>query len=61
MSRRIRVGPLKTRQALGDRARMVTVDQGGHGVYLITRDQCANDTAFLADGQRPARDLACAG
>ncbi|HEY2062123.1 MAG TPA: alpha/beta hydrolase [Amycolatopsis sp.] len=56
-------GALKTRQALGNRARMVTVDQGGHGVYLITRNQCANDTvtAFLANGQRPAHDLACAG
>jgi pimeloyl-ACP methyl ester carboxylesterase len=55
-------GALKTRQALGDRARMVTVDQGGHGVYLVTRNQCANDTvtAFLATGQRPAHDLACA-
>ncbi|MFD3992947.1 alpha/beta hydrolase [Streptomyces sp. NPDC058583] len=56
------VGALKMRRALGDRATMVTADQGGHGVYPFGRNTCANNTvtAFLTDGQRPADDLACA-
>jgi len=53
---------LQMRQALGDRARMVTADQGGHGVYLVNANQCANNavTTFLTTGRRPAHDLACA-
>ncbi|MDT0318009.1 alpha/beta hydrolase [Streptomyces millisiae] len=55
------VGAREMRRALGDRARMVTVDQGGHGVYPFGANTCANDTVttFLTTGQRPARDLAC--
>ncbi|MFJ9781311.1 alpha/beta hydrolase [Amycolatopsis sp. NPDC101161] len=54
-------GALRLRRAFGDRARVVTADQGGHGVYF-NANTCANDaaTAFLATGVRPARDLACA-
>jgi len=56
-------GALKLRQAFGDRARLVTVDQGGHGVYPFGADTCAKNTAtaFLTTGQRPATDVACAG
>ncbi|MFC5214112.1 alpha/beta hydrolase [Streptomyces coerulescens] len=55
-------GARKLRQAFGERARMVTADQGGHGVYPFGGNTCANDTvtAFLTTGQRPAEDLACA-
>jgi pimeloyl-ACP methyl ester carboxylesterase len=55
-------GARTLRRALGDRAAMITVDQGGHGAYLLGRNACANDavTAYLLDGERPARDLACA-
>ncbi|MBL7253566.1 alpha/beta fold hydrolase [Actinoplanes sp. LDG1-01] len=56
-------GARELRRAFGDRARMVTADQGGHGAYgLFARNTCANDavTAFLTTGRRPARDLACA-
>ncbi|MEU4142793.1 alpha/beta hydrolase [Streptomyces parvulus] len=55
-------GARKLRRAFGERATMVTVDQGGHGVYPYGRNTCANDaaTAFLTTGERPARDLACA-
>lgn len=55
-------GARKLRQAFGKRATMVTVDQGGHGVYPFGRNTCANDTvtAFLTTGQRPPQDLACA-
>lgn len=55
------VGAIRLRQAFGDRARMVTADQGGHGVYFGP-NTCANDaaTAFLASGVRPRQDVACA-
>ncbi|MEU6484950.1 alpha/beta hydrolase [Streptomyces sp. NPDC046887] len=54
-------GAQRMRRALGERARMVTADQGGHGVYPFGRNSCANDaaTAFLTTGRRPAGDLAC--
>ncbi|MFC9255494.1 alpha/beta hydrolase [Amycolatopsis thailandensis] len=54
-------GAEQMRRALGDRARMVTADQGGHGVYLIGANKCANDTvtAFLTTGERPADDRVC--
>ncbi|MGW9175077.1 alpha/beta hydrolase [Streptomyces decoyicus] len=56
------VGAMKLRRAFGDRATMVTADEGGHGVYPFGRNTCANYTvtAFLTNGQRPAEDLACA-
>lgn len=55
-------GALKLRQALGQRARMVTADQGGHGVYPFGANTCANEatTEFLTTGKRPAADLRCA-
>lgn len=55
-------GARELRRAFGDRATMVTADQGGHGVYPYGRNTCANDaaTTFLTTGERPARDLACA-
>ncbi|MFC9990842.1 alpha/beta hydrolase [Streptomyces globisporus] len=55
-------GALKLRQALGQRARMVTADQGGHGVYPFGTNTCATEvtTTFLTTGKRPARDLRCA-
>jgi pimeloyl-ACP methyl ester carboxylesterase len=54
-------GARKMRAALGDRARMVTVDQGGHLSYLFTASTCANGagTKFLAAGKRPAQDRTC--
>ncbi|WP_370949614.1 alpha/beta hydrolase [Amycolatopsis sp. cg5] len=56
------VGATRTRQAFGDRARMVTVDAGGHGVYPYLGNQCVDTaaTAFLTAGRFPDRDLACA-
>ena len=55
------VNALELRSAFGERARMVTVDQGGHGVYLGL-NQCGNTavTNFLVTGERPAHDLHCA-
>jgi len=54
-------GARKLRQAFGDRARMVTADQGGHLAYLFKDNRCANDiaTKFLVTGERPRHDFAC--
>ncbi|MFF8550582.1 alpha/beta hydrolase [Streptomyces albidoflavus] len=55
-------GAKALRRAFGDRAVLVTADQGGHGVYPFGVNGCANDavTTYLTTGERPARDLACA-
>ncbi|MER5727553.1 alpha/beta hydrolase [Streptomyces sp. NPDC002138] len=54
-------GARKMREAFGDRARMVTVDHGGHGVYLNNGNACGDRavTEFLTTGHRPARDTGC--
>ncbi|MET8831738.1 alpha/beta hydrolase [Streptomyces sp. NPDC004610] len=51
----------RMRTALGDRARMVTVEGGGHGVYLGTGNACGDRavTTFLTTGERPAGDVSC--
>lgn len=55
-------GARQMRRAFGHRATMVTADQGGHGVYLVNKNTCANNavTTYLATGRRPAHDRACA-
>jgi hypothetical protein len=47
------------RAALGRRAAMVTVDEGGHGVYTLgsCADQIVND--YLASGTLPSADRFC--
>ncbi|MET4927197.1 alpha/beta hydrolase [Streptomyces sp. PSRA5] len=52
---------LKTRAALGNRARLVTADQGGHLAYLFLDNKCANDivTTCLTTGERPDEDTVC--
>lgn len=54
-------GALKMRSALGERARMVTVGQGGHGMYLGNGNACGDRVVsdFLVTGKRPARDAHC--
>ncbi|MDJ0382471.1 alpha/beta hydrolase [Streptomyces sp. G-G2] len=54
-------GALRMRAALGDRARLVSVDHGGHGVYLGNGNACGDRavTEFLTTGHRPARDAYC--
>lgn len=54
-------GARTLRRAFGDRAAMLTADQGGHGVYVIGKNKCANDkvTEYLLSGQRP-NDVKCA-
>jgi pimeloyl-ACP methyl ester carboxylesterase len=55
------VGAVAMRRAMGDRARLVTADQGGHGTYLLTENACVTNvgTVFLVEGKLPARDVAC--
>nr|WP_116203618.1 alpha/beta hydrolase [Amycolatopsis circi] len=54
-------GALETREAFGSRARMVTVDQGGHGVGLPYLNSCgfAAVTDYLVHGTRPEADKFC--
>ncbi|MFC5719077.1 alpha/beta hydrolase [Streptomyces gamaensis] len=54
-------GALKMRAAFGDRARMVTVDAGGHAMYLANGNSCGDRavTEFLVTGKRPEQDIAC--
>ncbi|MER7758012.1 alpha/beta hydrolase [Kitasatospora sp. NPDC097643] len=54
-------GALKLRAAFGDRARMVTVDSGGHDVYVANGNPCGDAvvTDFLVTGHRPEADTSC--
>jgi pimeloyl-ACP methyl ester carboxylesterase len=54
-------GARAMRAALGERSRLVTVDQGGHGSYLATGNACVNKigTDFLLTGALPASDTRC--
>ncbi|WP_433342526.1 alpha/beta hydrolase [Streptomyces sp. CA-253872] len=54
-------GALRMRAALGRKARLVSVDSGGHGSYLGTGNACGDAlvSRFLVTGERPARDVRC--
>ncbi|TVL93518.1 alpha/beta hydrolase [Streptomyces sp. SAJ15] len=54
-------GGLRMRRALGDRARLVTVDAVGHGSYVNTGNACGDRTVtdYLVNGERPAHDTVC--
>lgn len=54
-------GAEKMRQAFGDRARLVTADEGGHLNYLYLGNTCSDEivTTFLVSGERPAEDTTC--
>ncbi|RSD16393.1 alpha/beta hydrolase [Amycolatopsis eburnea] len=56
-------GARKLRAAFGERARMITIDQGGHGAYLFTPSKCGNTlvTGYLVSGKRPADTFCAAG
>lgn len=55
------VGTLEMKRALGAKARLVTVDQGGHGVFLFGENACGNNTVttYLVTGKRPRPGLHC--
>lgn len=54
-------GALQMRSALGARAGLVSVDQGGHAAAYLKPNTCANDdtTDFLVNGRLPANDRFC--
>lgn len=54
-------GSQEMHQALGQRSRFLSIDQGGHAAYILKPNTCANDTttAFLADGTFPSSDVYC--
>lgn len=56
------LGGQLAREAFGDRARLVSVDSGGHGVYVYDDNPCALNTTtrFLLDGNLPETDVFCA-
>jgi pimeloyl-ACP methyl ester carboxylesterase len=56
------LGGRLAREAFGDRARLVSVDAGGHGVYVYDDNPCALNTTtrFLLDGRLPKTDTFCA-
>ncbi|MEU6128748.1 alpha/beta hydrolase [Saccharopolyspora sp. NPDC047091] len=49
------------REKFGDRARLVSADEAGHGAYVLGGNACVLDvaTTFLVAGERPAQDLSC--
>jgi pimeloyl-ACP methyl ester carboxylesterase len=55
------VGGVLLRKKFGKRARLVSVDQGGHGVYLFDDNPCGLNvtTRYLVDGRLPAKDVLC--
>ncbi|ONI79163.1 hypothetical protein ALI144C_25320 [Actinosynnema sp. ALI-1.44] len=54
-------GARNMRAAMGDRAKLVTADESGHGTYIIAGNPCVDaiGTEFLVNGKLPARDVAC--
>ncbi|KJS58806.1 alpha/beta hydrolase [Streptomyces rubellomurinus] len=54
-------GARRLAAAFGERARMVTVDSGGHDVYRANGNACGDAvvTDFLVTGRRPAEDVSC--
>ncbi|MFF3068637.1 alpha/beta hydrolase [Kitasatospora sp. NPDC057936] len=54
-------GALKLREAFGPRARMVSIDSGGHDAYAANGNACGDAavTAFLLTGRLPAEDVTC--
>ncbi|NJQ01858.1 alpha/beta hydrolase [Streptomyces zingiberis] len=49
------------RQKFADRSRLVSVDDTGHGVYVLGGNPCALDTTtrYLVDGEMPGKDVQC--
>jgi len=54
-------GGVEMHAALGQRSRLISVDEGGHAIYGLETNTCATSavTAYLADGVFPAQDRSC--
>jgi pimeloyl-ACP methyl ester carboxylesterase len=55
-------GAKEMRSALGQRAVMVSVDEGGHAIFGFETNSCVNNAAvaYLGSGILPAQDTSCA-
>ncbi|MGW2209216.1 alpha/beta hydrolase [Streptomyces sp. NPDC001781] len=55
------LGGRMLREKFGDRARLVSVDDSGHGVYVLGRNSCALNTTtrYLVEGRMPTKDAFC--
>jgi pimeloyl-ACP methyl ester carboxylesterase len=55
-------GAKEMRSALGQRAVMVSVDEGGHAIFGFETNSCVNNAAvaYLGNGVLPAQDTFCA-
>lgn len=49
------------RQKFAHRSRLVSVDDTGHGEYVLGDNACALNTTtrYLVDGTMPAKDMLC--
>ncbi|MBW5421209.1 alpha/beta fold hydrolase [Streptomyces sp. BG9H] len=49
------------REKFGNRARLVSVDDSGHGVYVLGDNSCALNTTtrYLVEGEMPTKDAFC--
>lgn len=54
-------GVLQLHSELGQRSVLVTVDEGGHGIYGFSTNTCVNDitTTYLTSGAIPSKDTVC--
>ncbi|MFD3352791.1 alpha/beta hydrolase [Streptomyces fradiae] len=55
------LGGRMLREKFGDRARLISVDDSGHGVYVLGRNSCALNTTtrYLVEGEMPRKDMSC--
>ncbi|MFC8208563.1 MULTISPECIES: alpha/beta hydrolase [Streptomyces] len=55
------LGGKMLREKFGDRARLISVDDSGHGVYVLGRNSCALNTTtrYLVEGKMPTDDTFC--
>ncbi|MFE8910496.1 alpha/beta hydrolase [Streptomyces globisporus] len=55
------LGGKMLREKFGDRARLISVDDSGHGVYVLGKNSCALNTAtrYLVKGEMPKDDTSC--
>ncbi|MFS0695595.1 alpha/beta hydrolase [Streptomyces nitrosporeus] len=55
------LGGKMLREKFGDRARLISVDDSGHGVYVLGRNSCALNTTtrYLVEGEMPTKDTSC--
>ncbi|MFZ4277868.1 alpha/beta hydrolase [Streptomyces arboris] len=55
------LGGRMLRKKFGDRARLISVDDSGHGVYALGKNSCALNTTtrYLVVGEMPTKDKYC--